>query len=662
MSPNRSLYRGAQLSVALVFILLIGASAAYWTWLDFRRTDADAVEVRERLIRTHKQRIKREVESALHFLRFTLGDTPSPPKAKLDEVSKYLASVRFGNDDRLFGINVSAGRVMLFGAYPHDFDLSSLRPKKLEHIEELVAKARSGGGFKTYLFNDALGATRRQKISYIAPLTPQGYCVGAGVYLPAIEAELAGLQAAAWSRTYWRLGGAAVTVVLGLLLGLLLSRRLASGLADRLRTSLAAVAEQLSEAAANNEQLDADAAPYAEFTPFIESGNAIVENRMRAQSQLLQAQKMEAVGQLAGGLAHDFNNLLTTISANAELLEMGLEGEDALAASDILLAAEQAAALTQNLLSFSRKGQLALTSVDVHAVVRDVVRLLERSIDRRIAVVVLTRAEFSIVKADRAQLQSALLNLGLNARDAMSCPTPCGVLEISTRNLELPAARLGSVNFLELTVSDTGSGMSEAIIERIFEPFFTTKGTGGTGLGLAGTRESVHGCGGTIEVESQLGEGTRFRILLPTAKMNSLAGLARPSDPVKGSGRVLVIDDELAVGTAARRALESLGYEVDVFCDPRKGLEAARTDPERYQLVLLDMMMPDLSGEQVLIELQRIDPALPVVVYSGFAKEDAARQMMAQGATGFVHKPFRLTQLSRRIASCLRGAPGRSAT
>ncbi|MBD3219986.1 response regulator [bacterium] len=379
------------------------------------------------------------------------------------------------------------------------------------------------------------------------------------------------------------------------------------------------------------------------------------------RNQLFQAQKLEAVGQLAGGVAHDFNNLLTSILGNAELLADRLADDEEArsSAEEIMVASGRAADLTGQLLAFSRKGKFQVAAVDLNALAEEVARLLSRSIDKRIELQTVLSADGAVVEGDPSQLHHALLNLGLNARDAMP---DGGTLTISTRNVHLDDQdrRLRGTGrpagpYVELAVADTGWGMTEEVRSRIFEPFFTTKGPGeGTGLGLA----SVYGCvinhGGILDVATVAGDGSTFTILLPrTAR--ALDQRDRPAQPaVSGEGRIMIVDDEEVVRALAERALARYGYEVISCEDGIEAIERLRKEREEIDLVILDLVMPRLSGEQTFDELRRLDPGVPILIASGFTQDAAVQGLIHRGAAGFLAKPFQLAHLARTVDQTIR--------
>ncbi|MFP4052893.1 MAG: response regulator [Phycisphaerae bacterium] len=383
----------------------------------------------------------------------------------------------------------------------------------------------------------------------------------------------------------------------------------------------------------------------------------VTESRM-LQEQLRQSQKLESIGQLAGGIAHDFNNLLTGILGNAQLLELGLEENSELAplVEQISLASGRAADLTKQLLGFARRGRIRTVEVNLHELVIEVTGLLSHSIDRKIEVRRELEAESPLVSGDPTQLQNVLLNLGVNARDAMP---DGGTLTFATRNVELDSEycrlRSGEIapgSYVEVSVTDTGVGMAPEVVERIFEPFFTTKPHGeGTGLGLAGAYGSIRSHQGLIECYSRPREGTVMRLLLPMHSVQQRpAGSLPVTSYVYGRGRVMVVDDEEIVRNFAATALRNLGYEVALCRDGVEAIEYVRRHSGEVDIVVLDLIMPRLGGADTLRQLRQIEPDLDVLISSGFTKGEIVSECLEAGAVGFLSKPFQIAELSHQIA------------
>jgi two-component system cell cycle sensor histidine kinase/response regulator CckA len=386
--------------------------------------------------------------------------------------------------------------------------------------------------------------------------------------------------------------------------------------------------------------------------------------REAMREQLLLAQKMEAIGRLAGGVAHDFNNLLTTIRGHTELLRR-TSPVDAPARIDldaILTASDRAAELTGQLLAFSRRGKLRAEQVEVDKLIDEVTRLLRHTVDPRIEVRSQLALEGAVVAGDPSRLQSALLNLAVNARDAMP---EGGQLVFSTRVVdpadparpgELPP---GPTPFAEICVADTGMGMAPEVARRVFEPFFTTKEMGrGTGLGLAAVYGTVKSHGGSIAVESTPGLGTLFRIYLPLVGHQQGAAAAAPERAwVEGRGTVLLVDDQADVREVTGSILDRLGYTVLTAADGVAALALLEQHRPAIRLVLLDVRMPRMDGAGTLRRLRQLAPALPVVIVSGFGADDDLATIRGMGVQGVVEKPFTVSELSETMARALGGRP-----
>jgi len=391
--------------------------------------------------------------------------------------------------------------------------------------------------------------------------------------------------------------------------------------------------------------------------------------RTRLEAQLLQAQKMEAVGQFAGGIAHDFNNLLTVITAYAELLIADVH-ETAPQRADLLEirgASARAAALVRQLLAFSRRQVLVPSLVDLNAVVREMEQMLRRVLPPTVSIVTSLDPELHVVFADTGQVEQVLMNLVVNARDAMP---DGGTLTIATKavtrefangpaDVAADVANAGALGVM-LTVSDTGCGMSREVQDRIFEPFFTTKEVGkGTGLGLSTAHGIVSQSGGELSVESTEGLGTTFTMYLPAAPtVPTCDGSAHPNDAAlcgRGSGVVLLVDDEAAVRYVATRILESAGYTVLVATDGPEAVTLFAQHHTSITLVITDMIMPTMTGTAVAAALRADDPHLPVMIMSGVA-DDAMASTLDGDPVVILRKPFTPEVLIRKTTEALRAS------
>lgn len=370
-------------------------------------------------------------------------------------------------------------------------------------------------------------------------------------------------------------------------------------------------------------------------------------DRAHLEARLRQAEKMDAIGHLAGGVAHDFNNQLTGIMGYAELLASSVEDPElATFAAHIARAARRSADLTRQLLAFARRGNYQAVAVDVHALLGEVVTLLERSLDKRISIRLDLVAASPVVLGDPSQLQNALLNLAINARDAM----PDG------GELRLGTSMLGS--FVRVVVADTGSGMSEETLNHVFEPFFTTKEPGkGTGMGLASVYGAVEIHKGKITVESALGKGTTFQIDLPLSQQPGAGPQSPRAEAVSLSGRrVLVIDDEAEVRDVIREVLSRAGCAVETCSGGATGLAAFTARWRQIDVVILDIVMPEMSGRAVFSALRQIDPDVRVLILSGHSLDGETRALLDDGAQALLDKPFHAEALVAKVDAC--AAPG----
>ena len=394
-----------------------------------------------------------------------------------------------------------------------------------------------------------------------------------------------------------------------------------------------------------------------------------VTDQRRLERQFYEAQKMESIGRLASGVAHDFNNLLTGIMGYAELLQFRLPQEDGPAEEleGIFEASERARELITQLLTFSRKAPRKNDTVDLHRLTENAVSILNHTLDKRIRLEQGLHAKPCVVRGDSAQLQNAILNLAVNARDAMPRG---GVLSFTTDIIQLDEdfckAHPYSINpgeYLELQVSDTGIGMDRNTVAHIFEPFFTTKETqGGTGLGLAAVYGTIKNHGGLITVYSEKGQGTVFKVRLPLVRNETPAQKPHAESLKRGSGRILLVDDEDVVRLTAGSMLEDLGYEVCCASDGEEAVDIFSKEPTRYELIILDLVMPRMDGRDALKAVRDLNPNVPVLLCSGFAQGHRNEQWSLQGAQDFLQKPYRKAELARRVASLIsREAPAGTA-
>ena len=392
-----------------------------------------------------------------------------------------------------------------------------------------------------------------------------------------------------------------------------------------------------------------------------------VTERYELESQLNQARKMDAIGQLAGGIAHDFNNMLAAIIGASELLmypKVGLNEIGVKYVDMIFRAAERAADLTGKLLAFGRKGKRTHEAMDVHDILTDAMVILNNTIDKRVAISLDTRADNSIVTGDNTALQNVIINMGINASHAM--PNG-GELQITTRNLifnyaycKVSPFDIAPGNYLDIMVRDTGTGIASENLDRIFEPFFTTKEQGkGTGLGLAAAFGTIQDHHGAITVYSEVGDGTVFHIYLPCAGVD--VNKSQPETKVvKGAGVILLVDDEEDIRVMGESILQGMGYQVLTAANGIECVELFKKHCHSIDLVLMDMIMPVMNGEEAFRQLKQIDRHCKIVIASGFTKDDRLAELQRDGLSGFIQKPYRSVQLSQLLTEVLgqENAPG----
>ena len=381
----------------------------------------------------------------------------------------------------------------------------------------------------------------------------------------------------------------------------------------------------------------------------------------RRDEQLRQSQKMEAVGRLSGGIAHDFNNLLGVIIGYSESIEHRLNPNDPLrkSAEEIRKAGERAASLTHQLLAFSRQQVLQPQILDLNALVTDMGKMLRRLIGMHIELTTKLAPELGQVKAEQSQIEQVIVNLAVNARDAMP---EGGALLIETSNLDVNENLASSFPFLQpgpyvlLTVTDTGIGMDANTRRHIFEPFFTTKGPGkGTGLGLATVYGVAKQSGGGVIVDSEPGKGSTFRIFLPQTQESAVAPAPRETSAKgsMGTGTILLVEDEEALLNLTAERLTESGYKVLLARDGVHAIEIANSCNEPIHLLLTDIMMPRIGGLSLARSMSELRPGIRVVFMSGHAEREASYREAIRSGAESIQKPFSYEQLSRLVRKML---------
>lgn len=399
----------------------------------------------------------------------------------------------------------------------------------------------------------------------------------------------------------------------------------------------------------------------AELAHANEALRAEIDQSKRLEEQFRQAQKMEAVGTLAGGVAHDFNNLLTVISGYSEIVLSRLPAGDATTelVAEIQKAGSRATSLTRQLLAFSRQQVMEMKLIDLNSVIADTEKMLRRLIGEDISLTAVLDPSIGRIHADPGQIEQVIMNIAVNARDAMP---QGGRLTIETASVELDESyaqmhlEVKPGPYVLLTMSDTGCGMDEATKARIFEPFFTTKGLGkGTGLGLATVFGSVKQCGGHIWVYSEPGQGTTFKIYLPRGE--EVAPSEKPPvvhPPSTGNETILLVEDEDAVRAVTYYSLHAMGYQVLQASSGRDAIKLCREHQGPIHLLISDVVMPEMGGRKVAEAILGLRPGIKVLYLSGYTDDAVVRHGILQEYVSFLQKPFSPKALGRKVREVLR--------
>jgi CheY-like chemotaxis protein len=377
------------------------------------------------------------------------------------------------------------------------------------------------------------------------------------------------------------------------------------------------------------------------------------------QQQLLQTQKLEAIGTLAGGIAHDFNNILMAILGYTQLA-MSEVPKDNRAQDDlqqVFMAGKRAKDLVKQILTFSRHTKQEKKPLELRLLIKEVLKFLRASLPTTIEILEHIESDAGIVMADPTQMHQVLMNLCTNAGHAMR--EKRGVLEVGLMTIDLDAATaqhlgLGHGPYVDLMVSDTGHGMERAVMERIFHPFFTTKGPGeGTGLGLSVVHGIVKSHGGAITVDSEPGKGTTFHMYLPRIEMGEVPEALASAPVPTGSERILLVDDEKTLVEMVKQMLEVLGYKVAGRTSSIEALEAFRCRPDKFDLVITDQTMPNMTGETLAMEILKIRPDMPIILCTGYIGLISEEKIKAIGIRELVMKPVVGDDIARIIRQVL---------
>jgi PAS domain S-box-containing protein len=384
-----------------------------------------------------------------------------------------------------------------------------------------------------------------------------------------------------------------------------------------------------------------------------------ITKQKRMEAQLQQAQKMEAIGTLAGGIAHDFNNLLMAIQGTVSLLLFSIDPDHPHyeKISNIEKHVESGAKLTSQLLGYARKGKYEVKPIELNRLVRETSETFGRT-KKDIAIDTYLADDLSPVEVDEVQIEQVLFNLFVNAASAMDSG---GRLSLTTKNtthdhMQTKLYKPKPGNYVLLTVTDTGTGMDKSTMERIFEPFFTTKEMGrGTGLGLASAYGIVKSHGGYIEVDSQKDVGTTFKIYLPASEkvVNRPYDNKPPEQVTSGNETILLVDDERIILEVGKELLEAMGYEVLTANNGKQAVEIYQDNKKNIDLLILDVIMPEMNGSEVYDKMKQINPDIKVLLSSGYSLEGQATEILERGCEGFIQKPFHIGQLSKSVRKVL---------
>jgi PAS domain S-box-containing protein len=385
-----------------------------------------------------------------------------------------------------------------------------------------------------------------------------------------------------------------------------------------------------------------------------------ITDRNKLDERLRQAQKMESIGTLAGGIAHDFNNILFPIIGNTEMmLEDVPEGNplrDNL--NEVFNGAIRARDLVKQILAFSRQDSHEIKLMRMQPVIEEALTLIRSTISTSIEIKQTVSPDCGIIKADPTQIHQVVMNLTTNAYHAMEDSggeLKVGLKEIELGEQDLPIQDMQPGSYACLTVADTGTGIDKDVKEKIFEPYFTTKEIGkGTGMGLAVIHGIVKNVGGSIHVYSEPGKGTEFHVYLPIEKSSFNQQETQTKEPIqRGTERILLVDDENAIISMEKQMLERLGYQVVSRTSSVEALEAFRENPDKFDMVITDMAMPNMSGEKLASELIKISPDIPILLCTGFSERMPEERAATLGIKGFLMKPIVMTDLSQKIREVL---------
>ncbi|MFO7727980.1 MAG: cache domain-containing protein [Desulfonatronovibrio sp.] len=570
---------------------------------------------------------------------------------------RRIASVRYGEAGYIFnhsrdGICLNHINEAVIGR--DRWDLQDAQGMMLVQELDRVGK-QPGGGFLEYVATiDPRTGEPARKLSFIRSVEGWDWVLGGGVYIKDIELRLEELRTEMGRRTRMNILIAIAALGMTAALVMFVTNRLTAWFTRELNAFVPP------GDSGEIEPVDIDQFRIAELREMAKKSNAIIAQKARVQAQLLQAQKMESVGMLAGGVAHDFNNLLQTISGNIELLlQKSADPKIKARLQVVARSMDRAAKMVKQLLLFSRKAESHRVPVDLNSELEQAAMILRRSIPKMIALDLQLDPAVRPVFADPMQVEQILLNLAGNAVDAMP---EGGRLLVETTNVDLdedfvrmhPGSCAGP--HVLLTVTDTGHGIDRKVLDHVFDPFFTTKDTGrGTGLGLASVYGIVKAHDGYIQCYSEPGQGTIFKIFLPASAQDAVVeeGVSKEISLQGGKETILVVDDEEDIRELTREVLEELGYTVQTASSGEEALNIYQKQGQEIDLIMLDLNMPGMGGYKCLQELLHFDSGVKVIIASGYSAQGHAGKSSTSGARGFISKPYSLRELASKVRETL---------
>jgi signal transduction histidine kinase/ActR/RegA family two-component response regulator len=593
-----------------------------------------------------------------------------------EQIFDRISEIRFGKDGYIFVVTYDG--VTLINDTQSDMIGKNIweltDPNGVKVIqEERRAVENPDGGFINYVWNKPGGTKPAAKISFIRGVKDWQWMIGAGVYVDEIDKIISQNRKSLEERVRHQL----IKVALLLLFLIAMTYLTAKLISLRINKSLVTFSSFFQRAAAESTKIDLNDINFSEFKALAGSANSMLEKREQAErslrenisererleAQLRQAQKMEAIGTLAGGIAHDFNNILLPILGHTEMLMMGLPPESHIQYNlqQIYQAGNRAKDMIKQILAFSRKDRQEKKPVQLGPIIAEAVALLRGSLPTTIEIQYDIKTKDDTALANPIHIHQVILNLSANAAHAMR--EKGGQLRIELDDFEIgqkvtqlfPHATSGQ--YLSLTVKDSGRGISPGIMDKIFEPYFTTKNIGeGTGMGLAVVHGIVLDHKGDIRVESEPGKGSKFTALFPKYKSiegEKGAGLEIPSAMPGGNEKILLVDDEFVVVDVLQSMLENMGYIVAAHTSSIEALETFSRSPVKFDLVITDMTMPNMTGKDLAMELLTLRPDVPIILCTGFSEQIDEEGAKAAGIKAFLMKPVLMNEVARTVRNVL---------